>query len=40
MVMRTTSLAEVRTQLSKFVDEVAKTHERITITKNGKPLPY
>lgn len=35
--MKTTSLAEVRTQLSKFVDEVVKTHERITITRNGKP---
>jgi prevent-host-death family protein len=35
--MRTTSLAVVRTQLSKFVDEVARTHERITITKNGRP---
>lgn len=35
--MKTTSLAEVRTQLSRFVDEVVKTHERVTITRNGKP---
>jgi prevent-host-death family protein len=35
--MKTTSLAEVRTQLSRFVDDVVKTHERVTITRNGKP---
>ena len=35
--MKTTSLADVRSQLSKYVEDVVKTHERITITKNGKP---
>jgi len=35
--MKTTSLADVRTQLSKYVDDVVTTHERVTITKNGKP---
>lgn len=35
--MKTTSLADVRTQLSKYVDDVMTTHERVTITKNGKP---
>ncbi len=31
-----TSLADVRTKLSRYVDEVVRTHERVTITKNGK----
>ncbi len=35
--MKTTSLADVRTKLSRYVDEVVRTHERVTITKNGKP---
>ena len=35
--MKTTSLADVRSQLSKYVEDVARTHERVTITKNGKP---
>ena len=35
--MKTTSLADVRSQLSKYVEDVVKTHERVTITKNGKP---
>lgn len=35
--MKTTSLADVRSQLSKYVDDVVTTHERVTITKNGKP---
>jgi antitoxin YefM len=34
--MKTTSLADVSTQLSKYVDDVMTTHERVTITKNGK----
>lgn len=37
MCMKTTSLADVRTQLSKYVEDVVKTHERVTITKNGRP---
>ena len=35
--MKTTSLADVRSQLSKYVEDVVKTHERVTITKNGRP---
>ena len=35
--IKTTSLADVRSQLSKYVEDVAKTHERVTITRNGKP---
>ena len=35
--MRTTSLADVRTQISRYVEDVATTHERVIITKNGKP---
>jgi prevent-host-death family protein len=35
--MKTTSLAEVRSQLSKYVDDVVNTHERVTITRNGRP---
>ena len=33
----TTSPADVRSQRSEYVEEVVKTHERVTITKNGKP---
>lgn len=35
--MKTTSLADVRSQLSKYVEDVVTTHERVTITKNGRP---
>lgn len=35
--MKTTSLADIRTQLSKYVEDVMRTHERVTITKNGRP---
>lgn len=35
--MKTTSLADVRTQLSRYVEDVMRTHERVTITKNGRP---
>jgi antitoxin YefM len=37
LLMKTTSLADVRTQLSKYVDEVVDTHEQVTITRNGRP---
>ncbi len=36
-VMTTTSLAEVKARLSAFVDSVESTHERIVITRNGRP---
>ncbi len=35
--MKTTSLADVRTQLSRYVEDVVRTHERVTITRNGRP---
>lgn len=35
--METLSLADVRAQLSKYVEQVVSTHERVTITRNGKP---
>ena len=35
--MKTTTLADARSQFSKYVDDVVTTHERVTITRNGKP---
>ncbi|MCF2528409.1 type II toxin-antitoxin system Phd/YefM family antitoxin [Yinghuangia soli] len=35
--MRTLSLATAKTQLSAVVDEVVRTHEQITVTRNGEP---
>ncbi|MEH3077849.1 MAG: type II toxin-antitoxin system Phd/YefM family antitoxin [Quadrisphaera sp.] len=35
--MTTLPLAEVRAQLSKLVDSAVETHERINITRNGRP---
>ena len=35
--MKTAPLADVRSQLSRFIDEVESTHERVTITRNGRP---
>ena len=37
MVMTTTSLSEAKAHLSDYVKAAADTHERTTITKNGKP---
>lgn len=37
MYMTTLPLAEVRAQLSKLVDSAVATHERINITRNGRP---
>lgn len=34
--MTTLPLAEVRANLSKLVDEAARTHERVEVTKNGR----
>lgn len=31
------SLAEVKARLSAFVESVQRTHERVIITKNGRP---
>lgn len=35
--MSTMPLAEVKAKLSAVVDEVRGTHERVTITRNGRP---
>jgi antitoxin YefM len=35
--VKTTSLADARTQLSRYVEDVVQTHERVTITRHGKP---
>jgi prevent-host-death family protein len=35
--MRTLPLAEAKAQLSRLVDQVAKTDEEILITRNGRP---
>jgi antitoxin YefM len=37
MAMTTLPLAEVRNRLSALVDEVARTHDTVTITRNGVP---
>ena len=34
--MTTLSLAEVRANLSKLVDEAVRTHERIVVTRRGR----
>jgi antitoxin YefM len=36
--MKTLPLAEVKAQLSRLVDRVAKTDEEILITRNGRPV--
>jgi prevent-host-death family protein len=35
--MKTLPLAEVRNRLSSLVDEVARTHDTLTITRKGVP---
>ena len=35
--MKMASLADVRMQLSRYVEDVMRTHERVTITENGRP---
>lgn len=37
MVMSTEPLRAVKDQFSEFVDRVQREHERVTITKNGRP---
>lgn len=37
-VMSTQSLASVKAHFSHVIDEVAGTHERVTVTKNGSPV--
>lgn len=38
MVMSTQSLAAVKAHFSQIIEDVAGTHERVTITKNGSPV--
>ena len=35
--MTTESLRTVKDQFSEFIDRVEREHERVTITKNGRP---
>lgn len=37
LVMTVTSLANVKAQLSAYVESVSTTHERVVITRNGEP---
>jgi len=37
-VMSTQSLASVKAHFSQVIDEVAGTHERVVVTKNGSPV--
>lgn len=37
MVMRTIPLAEAKAHLSAVLDDVRDTHERVVITRNGRP---
>lgn len=39
LVMTVTSPANVKAQLSAFVDSVNGTHERVVITRNAEPAP-
>jgi prevent-host-death family protein len=34
--MKTMSLSEAKTHLSEVADDVATTHERVTVTRNGR----
>ena len=38
VMSRTLPLSEVKAKLSEVVDEVATTQERITVTRNGRPV--
>jgi prevent-host-death family protein len=35
---RVLPLSEVKAKLSEVVDEVVTTHERVTVTRNGRPV--
>lgn len=37
MVMTTLSLSEVKARLSEVVDQVQREHDRVVLTRNGKP---
>jgi antitoxin YefM len=36
--MKTAPLADVKAHPSALVDEVVRTHEQVTITRNGEPV--
>lgn len=36
--METLPLAEIKNRLSEFVERVASQHDRVTITRNGRPV--
>ncbi len=36
--MKTAPLASVKAHLSALVDEIARTHEQYTVTRNGTPV--
>jgi len=38
VVSRTLSLSEVKAKLSEVVDQVVTTQERVTVTRNGRPV--
>jgi antitoxin YefM len=38
IVMTTQSLATVKAHFSQVIDDVAGTHERVTVTRNGSPV--
>jgi prevent-host-death family protein len=35
---KTLPLSEVKAKLSEVVEEIATTHERVTVTRNGRPV--
>lgn len=35
---KTIPLSEAKTKLSEVVDEIVTTHERVTVTRNGRPV--
>lgn len=38
LVMSIQALAAVKARFSQVIDEVAGTHERVTVTRNGSPV--
>lgn len=38
VMSKTLPLSEVKAKLSEIVEEVASTHERVTLTRNGRPV--
>jgi len=35
---KTLPLSEVKAKLSEVIDEIISTHERVTVTRNGRPV--